>query len=620
MTTLHHEIRRGAYHDSIVLMQLQAALAERPGILDAGAVMATRENLALLKAGELLPAEAEEAGPEDLLVVVRGETRAAAVEALGRLDDLLVRGSRAGEGYRPRSFAAAARLLPGARWVLVSVPGRFAAGVAREALHSSRHVFLYSDNVTLAEEVALKEEARRRGLLVMGPDCGTALVNGIGFGFSNRVRRGRIGLVAASGTGLQAVSCRIHQLGAGVSHAIGTGGRDLSAAVGGISALQGLDLLARDPGTDVIVLISKPPEPAVAERLLDAAGRIGKPVVVRFLGDDTAGPAGVSGEPSGGLSPKLHFADGLGAAATLAVGLEGESGNHRADPRPPGAGPRDGGGPRAEGGDGGRSPSEPGQIETPSRRRFLRGLFAGGTLALEALPTLRDRLGRLETNLGAAATIPVRDPGRSRGHTILDLGGDEFTRGRLHPMIDQSLRLKRIRQEARDPETGIILLDVILGDGAHPDPASELAPAVAAAHQKGVRVVVVMVGTEEDPQGLEEQSRCLEEAGASLFPDAAEAASFACHLLSREDPGPPAEVAGITRPTVEPAAPPPASHSPGPPVPLEDLQASVAAIGVGLEVFHDSLLGQGAEAVRVEWSPPAGGDERLLEILRKMQG
>ncbi len=225
MSVLKTDVRPGGYYDSIVLMQLQAALAELPGVLDAAAVMATPDNQALLAASGLLPDEAIEAGPADLLVVVRAETEIAAAEALSHVDALLVRGGGAGvEDFQPRSLESALKLLPEARWALISVPGRFAAGVAGEALDRGLHVFLYSDNVSLADEVALKTRGVAEGRLVMGPDCGTAWINGIGLGFANRVRRGAVGLVGASGTGLQAICSHVHALGGGVSHAIGTGG------------------------------------------------------------------------------------------------------------------------------------------------------------------------------------------------------------------------------------------------------------------------------------------------------------------------------------------------------------------------------------------------------------
>ena len=554
---LRSEVRAGAYYDSAVLMQLQRNLLGLPGVLDAGVVMATPANCELLEQSGLL-AGTPAAGPNDLLLVVRAGSAAAAEAALGQVDALLARRrTSVAQEFRPRTLETALRQLPEAAWVLVSVPGRYAAGVAREALDLDRHVFLYSDNVALADEVALKQTALSRGLLVMGPDCGTAIVNGVGLGFANRVRRGPVGLVAASGTGLQAITSRLHALGTGVSHALGTGGRDLKAEVDAITARQSLDLLARDPDTRVIVIVSKPPAPAVATRLLAAAQATGKPVVVDFLGYP----------PPGRQIGNLHFAATLAEAAELAAGLAAAS-------EPPA--------PAAE------------QLAAP----YLRALFSGGTLAYEALLGLQALLAPLYSNLAANKDQQLADPLVSQAHTILDLGEDVFTVGRLHPMIDNDLRLRRLKQEAADPQVGLLLLDVVLGEGAHPDPAAELGPAIAAARaaRAELEVVALVLGTDADPQGLEAQKQKLAEAGAVVVETTTAAVSHIAQRLGRA----PAPVA--------------------PPVALDRLvQSPLAAINVGLESFAASLAGQGAQVVHVDWRPPAGGNEKMMALLAKMK-
>ncbi len=561
MSVLKTDVRPGGYYDSIVLMQLQAALAELPDVLDAAAVMATPDNQELLAASDLLPDEAIEAGPADLLVVVRAETESAAAEALSHVDALLVRGGGAGvEDFRPRSLESALKLLPEARWALISVPGRFAAGVAGEALDRGLHVFLYSDNVSLADEVALKTRGVAEGRLVMGPDCGTAWINGIGLGFANRVRRGAVGLVGASGTGLQAICSHVHALGGGVSHAIGTGGRDLDAEVGAITCRQGLDLLARDPGTDVIVLVSKPPVPSVARAVLRAARSTEKPVVVHFVGFS----------PPARRLGSLYFATSLAEAAWMAVELS--KSEAAAGTPSPGVG---------------KSESTPG---------YLRGMFSGGTLASESLLALRNFLDPLHSNMKGDTVRSLETVSRSEAHTILDLGADEYTVGRLHPMIDNDMRIRRIAQEAADPEVGLILLDVVLGDGTHPDPAGELAPAIADARRaRDVEFVAVVIGTDEDPQDLESQVETLREAGALVFEDLTNALS---HVVDR--------LGG-------------SFVSRDPQVDLESLAAPVLAINLGLESFAASLVDQGAQAIHVDWRPPAGGDDRLMAILERMR-
>ncbi|MEP7011770.1 MAG: acyl-CoA synthetase FdrA [Acidobacteriota bacterium] len=566
-TFLRTSVRAGSYHDSVVLMRLQQALSKLPGVLDAGVVMATAANREILGASGLLGEGAEAAGPGDLLIAVRAESDGAAAEALAKVDALLsLRAGGSGEsGYRPRSLDGALRALPEARWVQISVPGRFAAEIAHEALDRGKNVFLYSDNVTLGDEVALKDKARARGLFVLGPDCGTAIVGGAGLGFANRVRRGPVGIVAASGTGLQMVASRLHALGSGVSQAIGTGGRDLSVEVGGISALQALDLLARDPETKVIVLLAKPPAPAVAAKLLSAARAAGKPVVVNFLGKN----------PPLWRLGNVRFAVSLAEAADLAAAA-------------------------------GSLESSEGIGEDLGERRpagFFRGLFAGGTLAYEIQLGLQIAFDPIYSNAAIGTSRPLDDPGRGSGpgHAILDLGADEFTVGRLHPMIDPDLRLRRLRAEAADPNVGLILLDVVLGDGSHADPAGALAPEIERALGEAGRtgrvleIAVLVVGTDEDPQGMDEQIETLRRAGAQIAASVEELVGIAWDRLG------------------------PLSAAFAEPVPLEAVAAPLAAINVGVETFCDSLLAQGITALQVDWRPPAGGDERLAGILRRMK-
>ena len=282
--TASYEVRPGAYYDSVVLMQLQRALAGLPEVIDAGVVMGTAANLELLAQNDLLPEEMK-AAPEDLVIVVEAGSKEVAETALGQVDELLSRRrSVVASEFRPKSLRSAAEMLPESDWVLISVPGRYAAAVANEAIDLGKSVFLYSDNVSLDDEVELKARADELELLVMGPDCGTAIVGGIGFGFANHVRRGAIGLVGASGTGLQAITSRIHQQGEGVSQALGTGSRDLKEGVAAATAARALNLLANDPETEVVVLVSKPPDPGVTARLLQRAWASGKPTVVSFIG------------------------------------------------------------------------------------------------------------------------------------------------------------------------------------------------------------------------------------------------------------------------------------------------------------------------------------------------
>ncbi len=586
------EVRAGSYYDSVVLMLLQRALAELPGILDAGVVMGTPANKELLAQSDLLTEDLQVAAPEDLILVVKAESEAAGRAALARVDELLAaRRLQHTDAYRPKSLASATRMIPEAEWVLISIPGRYAFAVARDALNLGKNVFLYSDNVSLEDEISLKETAAGKGLLVMGPDCGTARVDGVGLGFANRVRRGRIGIVAASGTGLQAIMVGIHRLGGGVSQAFGTGGRDLSDGVQAISAKQALGRLKDDPQTEVIVIVSKPPATSVAQELMSEAASCNKPVVVDFIGY-------CSTPNEEGVTTNIQFARTMDEAAELAVSLtKSADPTGCAEQRPLSS----------------QSTAEAPQV-VPSYppQSFLRALYSGGTLAYEALSLLQASLPSVHSNVPLPGGRLLDSPHRSKGHTVVDLGGDAFTVGRLHPMLDNELRVRRLLQEAQDPETGLILLDVVLGDGAHEDPASELAPAiekgsaVAARDGRTLPVVAVVIGTDDDPQGLDRQIEQLKGAGAYVFTRHDDALrAVACAFAGTGD-GRPYRLS---------------KQEPSAPQASEDgyVSSTFAAINVGLESFTDSLRDQGAEVVHVDWRPPAGGDERLANLLTRLR-
>jgi len=573
MAIIKVEIRSGVYYDSVILMQLQRSLAEQPGIIDAGVVMGTNANKEVLAQSGMLLSEAKAAGADDLVIVVNGEDETSAQSALDKVDELVFSRRRSGgdEDYRPHSMETAAKMLPAANWVLVSVPGRYAAGVSRQAMSLNKHVFLYSDNVSLEDEISLKQEASQKGLLVMGPDCGTAIVNGIGLGFANKIRKGPIGIVAASGTGLQQVSVRIHQMGSGITHALGTGGRDLSEAVNAITARQGLDLMARDPDTKVIVLVSKPPSPKVADALVKAARSVGKPVVVNFIGYATASRR----------VENIFFTTTFDETAELAIYLINSPEDFGAEPE--------------------ISKFAPGQ-------RYLRGLFSGGTLQYEALLILQNYVPVVYSNAPLDKRNKLEDSLVSKEHTVIDLGEDEFTVGRLHPMMDNDLRIRRLEKEAADPEVAVILLDVVLGYGAHSNPASELAPAIAAAIKtakdagRHLEVVAVVSGTDEDPQGMEDQIKMLKNSGGRVETSNDAAARYVGRLLQ-----------AIER-SLEPIAEPTMKQ-----VDLWMLKKPLAGINVGLESFIESLTEQGAQVIHVDWKPVAGNNERLMTVLERMK-
>src|SRR3954451_12640210 len=495
-------VRPGSYFDSVVLMRTAAELGSRPGVRAASLVMATAPNKDVLAAAGLLAADAAAAGANDLVVAIDAdhdgseETLAAAEAALSARAT-----PPAAAGAEPRRARTLAEVERGdaPRLAVISTPGRYAAAEAAKALRLGMSAFVFSDNVPLEQEVELKREAHERGLLVMGPDCGTAIVGGVPLGFANEVRAGDIGLIGASGTGLQQISSLVDRWGAGVSQVIGVGSHDLSAAVGAVSMLDALDALAADPATKVLGLVSKPPDPDVAERVLARAAASGKPVVAAFLGAD----------PDGAL-------EGVTMAATLE-----EAGRllvrASTGAEPPGA--------AAE------RPVPPG-----GERRLLRGLYAGGTFAYEANLLLGPSIGAISDDADPpAAGRPARLPD---AHLVLDLGDDRFTVGRPHPMIDPAVRLDMLRAAGDDPRTAVILLDVVLGHMAADDPAGDLAPVIGeiAGRSGAPAIVCFVVGTDADPQGRERQERALRDAGALLAPSSSAAAALAEAMIPTEVP------------------------------------------------------------------------------------
>jgi FdrA protein len=460
------------YRDSVALLALASKLQQRERIVRAGVVMATPANLRLLVESDMLP-DGVAAGPDDLLITVKGGDPAAVEDALAFAATALSNtdaGASPTSEARPQTIAEGLAERPGTTVITVSVPGTYAALVAEQALRRGRHVMCFSDNVPVEDEVRLKALAARRRLLMMGPDCGTAVLDGVPLGFANVLRPGPVGIVAASGTGAQEVSCLLDRAGVGNAALIGVGGRDLSAAVGGAMIELALDLLVEDRSAEVIVVVSKPPAPAVAERLLARLGKIvadGVPVVACLLGlDDAEEPVAVRGTLEGAAIEAARL-----VGVTLAPAV-----------------------------------AEPTAGTGPSGR--VLGLYTGGTLAGEA----KVLLGRA----GVAAEV-------------LDLGDDQYTAGRPHPMIDPAARAALITAAADDPTVGVVLLDVVLGHGAHPDPAGAVAAAVRAAGRP-VAFVASICGTAADPQGLDAQARTLRAAGVLLAGSNAAATRLAIQL------------------------------------------------------------------------------------------
>ncbi len=449
-----NRVERGRYLDSVALMQLSRRLAAAPGIEDAALMIGTPSNKALLRDAGLLDAEGEAAGPNDIVMAVRAKDEGAARDALAAAFENPVARATAAFAHA-RTLRGALDTLPHANLALISVPGDFAAHEARKALAAGLNALVFSSGVALEEERALKLAARDQGLLLMGPDCGTALIAGTPIAFANVVPRGDIGIVSASGTGLQEVSCLIARLGGGVSHGIGVGGRDLDERIGALGTLSAIEALEADPATNTIVLVSKPPAPAVADEVLARLTRSAKRSVVCFLGLDRPG-----------LARSLREAAELATGKTLA-----------AEPR-----------------------------ATEKVKGRVVGLYCGGTLCSEA-EIIFGRLGL-------------------SGHRFVDLGNDQYTRGRPHPMIDPELRNEHVQRAMADRAVGAVLVDIVLGYGSHRDPAGVLLKT-----RLTKPVIASVTGTDEDPQGRAPQVARLREAGIAVAPSNAHAAEWAAALV-----------------------------------------------------------------------------------------
>ena len=483
-------VKQGYYFDSVTLMRTGRDLAGLSGVVEASVVMATEANKSILAMSDLLLPEFKKCGDQDLLIVVKAKDAKAAGAALAKAEEALSRKKKPATAGgtavpAPRNLDSAVAALPGANLALISVAGRYAAREARKALNLGLHVMLFSDNVSIADEVALKKTAHKKGLIVMGPDCGTAIVNGVPLAFANVVPKGPIGIVGASGTGTQEVACIIANEGSGVSQAIGTGGRDVKDAVGGIAFLDAMQALAKDRETKILLLVAKPPQPGVLKKIYALIRQTPKPVVALFLGEGGIPAtleqaahlaiAHANGEDPAQVVPHLAKRDGILQAEARAIVAKRK--------RPKG--------------------------------RYLRGLFSGGTFCAEAQVVLDGVLRSVCSNAPLGDSHKLKNAWQPEKNAVVDLGEDEFTVGRAHPMIDFTLRNKMILEQAAQPEVAVVLIDVVLGYGANPDPAAELVPVVKQAARQ-VFVVAGVTGTIGHPQNRAQVVAVLREAGAHV--------------------------------------------------------------------------------------------------------
>ncbi|MFQ5930953.1 MAG: acyl-CoA synthetase FdrA [Nitrospiraceae bacterium] len=491
-----NRVRKGFYLDSVALMRLSKAVSILDGVEDAALMIGTPSNKQFLAEAGLLADDGEEATVSDLIIGIRAKDHKAAKAALAHTDALLKGSARrpGGQKWRPKTLRAAMQVAPDANLAIISVPGTFAAAEARKALRLGLHVMVFSDNVPLEDEISLKREAQERGQLVMGPDCGTAIINGIPLVFANRVPKGSIGIIAASGTGFQEVASLIARAGQGISQGIGTGGRDLADEVGGITTLMAIDALDADPETEKIILLSKPPGPRVATAIVDRVALSPKAFTLCFLELE-----------------QIDLPNNATLTPTLKAAAEHALGNITF----------------------GESFLIEDIVDTlTTRGRWVRGLYTGGTLCAEAQMIL------IKGGLGVASNAPV--PGATEAaadshlmHVMLDLGADEYTAGRPHPMIDPEVRSEHLHNALNNEEVAVLLLDVVIGFGAHRDPAGWVAAVLDGVRHQRPTIIASVCGTEGDPQIRSTQVRKLEHAGVIVAPSNAQAAELALRIVQR---------------------------------------------------------------------------------------
>jgi FdrA protein len=503
-------IRKNQYYDSVFLMSVNKHLSDEKGVQQTAVLMGSDGNKKLLAEIGFENAQINAAQANDLVVAVVADTDSIVKEVLGKLDEFL-QGAGEGEAVSDvHTLEDGLKAKPNANLAVISVPGEYAAKEARAALEKGLHVFLFSDNVSIDDELALKKLAHQKGLLVMGPDCGTSILHGVGIGFANSVRRGSIGVIGPSGTGLQEFTVQVHNAGYGISQAIGTGSHDLSDKIEGLTTFSTLDALEEDPQTKVIALICKPPGSKTLSRLIERFKASTKPMIGCFLGIDKA----LEGE--GKIFQRCVTIDEAVECAILAVNPQEKfSGNDISRFKKLVAKEKKGWSPQ---------------------QKFLRGIFAGGTFCYQSQQILKTAGISIYSNAPLEKKLQLDHPSHSQENTIVDMGDDYFMQGRPHPMINGLERKKRILQESEDPEMAILLLDFILGYNSSMDPVGEVLDAILdakkRAHERGgyLSVVASMCGTENDLQDVKIQTQMLKDAGVIVFTSNAQATYFCKEL------------------------------------------------------------------------------------------
>lgn len=569
-------IKKNSYQDSVNLMLLTKSLSSMEGISQISVMMGTPANKDIFKNSGLYTEELEDACPNDICIVVDTEDKSKINEVMMEIEDFIKNQSSKSKGSKipsARTFDTAISKVNDANLALISIAGEYATDEVERALDRNLNVFLFSDNVNIEDEKRLKEKADEKGLILMGPDCGTSILGGVPLAFANVIEKGNIGVVGASGTGIQEITTIISRYKKGITHAIGTGGRDLSSQVGAITAIRALRALAKDEETDVIVFVSKPPSPEIMDKVIKVFTELEKPVVAIFLG-----------EKPRKNHDNVHYAWTLDEAALKAVELSNMNtiSYKKIESTIP----------------------EVKTIKENKNKRFIKGLYCGGTLALEAAMIIRDYL-KIEDDKNHDNGIMLH----YENHEIIDLGDDKYTKGRPHPMIEPSLRVDELKKVIEMKETAIILMDNVIGYGGHNDVASVFAPVIKEAREKakknGNEIIFIgsVTGTSNDPKTYEDQVEILRESGAIICESNALAVKLAIKIIDYLN----------CEKTVEEEKKEINDRV------IKLISDKPKVINIGLKHFAETVKKYESDVVQYNWSPIAGGDKRLAKILEKLK-
>lgn len=571
-------VKKQSYHDSVVLMLLSNELSSLDGVRKISVMMATPANKEILKQSGMFTQELLEAAANDMVIVAEVGSDIILDTISSKTEAYLKNQSLAsGTGIKEngvKSWETALKALPYANLAVISVPGSYAALEADRALDENLNVFIFSDNVSIEDEARLKQKAHEKGLLMMGPDCGTGIIHGVPIAFTNNVSRGRIGIIGASGTGIQELITIIDRMGEGVTNAIGVGGRDLSISVGGITMMDVIDAMERDMDTEVLIVISKSPAKEIRERVMTKLRGCTKPVVTLFLG-----------ERPEYHEEGLYHAYTLDEAARTAVQiLRGDKVDHT---------------------------KQNIQVENAfeaEEKKTIKAYYSGGTLAEETAMLIKDSLG-LNTSTRKDKGLKLN----SCGHVVMDLGDDEYTKGKPHPMIDPLKRVELLKKAMDDPSTGVILFDIVLGYGSHEDMAGALLPSIiylqekAKAEGRKIFFVTSVCGTTKDYQGYDNQIRKLKDAGVIVCDSNKIAAELSIHIIGYGLYEPQREIREVNKPCI--------SFSSNEAI-NKFISKKPKLINIGLRSFSKVARDFDCDAVQFDWTPPADGNIELIKVLQ----